>query len=187
MEATAVVAIAGRARDPEWMRAPAIDPCAVVRACTGPTSRRMGATSDYTRGGGVAGAARIAASAIVYCGSITSLTSSNASTGASTTAGADANAHTAIVVHGACGAGVCESDLSDRVASGPAGTFSDAAASVAIIPGISGMPAMAAVAPFDALPPVGIGQPGPPDSDVSWRARNPITREIRRRCFTPRK
>lgn len=147
----------------------------------------MGAAGDYTRGGGVSGAERNAASAIAYCGSITSLTSSNASTGASTTAGADANAHTAIVVHGACGAGVCESDLSDRVASEPAGTFSDAAASVAIIPGMSGMAAMAAVAPVDALPPVGIGQPGPPDSDVSWRASNPITREMRRKRFTQAK
>ena len=147
----------------------------------------MGAAGDYTRGGGVSGADRIAAGAITYCGGITSLTSCNAVTGASTTAGAAANVQTDIVVHGVCRAGVCVLELSVRVASALAARFSDAAEFVALIPRMPGIPAIAAAAPFDALPPVGIGQPGPPDSDVSWRARNPITREMRRKRFTQAK
>ena len=140
-----------------------------------------GATGYYTRGGGVSGPDRIAAGAVAYRGGVTSLTSSNASTGASTTAGADANVQTDIVVHGACGAGVCVSELSVRVACEPAGRFSDSAASAAFIPGI---PAITADAPPDAEPPVGMGQPGPPASEVSCRARNPVTREMCARRFT---
>ena len=136
----------------------------------------MGATGDYTRGGGVSGADRIAAGASTFCGGIMSLTSWNVSTGASTTAGADANVQTDIVVHGDCEAGVGVSELPVPAACDPAIRFSAAASPGAIIPGMS---AMAAVAPFGEMPPVGIGQPGPPASDVSCRARNPNTRETR--------
>lgn len=99
-------------------------------------------------------------------------------------AGADAKAQTDIVVHGVCGVGVGASELSVRVASELVARFPGAAVAVAIIPAMSGMPAIAAAVPFDSLPPTGIGQPGPPASDVSCKARNPITREMRLKLFT---
>ena len=141
----------------------------------------MGATSDYTRGGGVSGADRIAAGASTFCGGIMSLTSWNVSTGASTTAGADANTQTVIVTQGVCGADCCVSESSVPAPSVRAECREEVEAGVSGIPVI---PGIVAVAPLDAVPPAGIEQPGPPASEVSCRARNPTAREMRLRRFT---